>query len=51
MIIGDSVSSDMAGGKQYGFKTCIYTGGKDLQKPVAQADYHVKHIVEIKKIL
>lgn len=24
MIIGDSLTSDMAGGRQYGMKTCYY---------------------------
>ena len=51
LMIGDSISSDIAGGKQYGFQTCLYTGEKELRKSVAEADYQVKLLAEIKKIL
>lgn len=50
MIIGDSVSSDIAGGKAYGLKTCLYSRNKksDNSNP---ADYVVTDLTDIKNIL
>lgn len=51
MIIGDSVTADIAGGKSYGMHTCLYTRGEPLEKPVPEADFTVKKLMEIKEIL
>jgi YjjG family noncanonical pyrimidine nucleotidase len=51
MIIGDSLSSDMAGGVRAGMQTCFYNPDK---KPVADElhlDYQVASLSEIKNIL
>lgn len=50
MIIGDSVSADIVGGKAYGLKTCLYRNAED-EKSVPQADHIVTDLVEIKEIL
>lgn len=49
LIIGDSVSADISGGKQYGLKTCLYTADK-ADRDVPEADYVVKELVEIQQI-
>ncbi len=47
MIIGDSLTSDMAGGRTYGMKTCFYT-----KKPCdADVDHIISDLREIKNIL
>jgi len=46
MIIGDSVSSDIAGGRAFGMKTCLY-----LKKDSGDADYIITDLSEIKNIL
>lgn len=51
MMIGDSVTSDIAGGKRYGFKTCLYAGAQGSAAPVAGADHVVDHLSEIKQFL
>lgn len=51
MIIGDSITADIAGGKQYGMQTCLYTGVKDKISDVPEADYIVAKLSDIKKIL
>jgi 2-haloacid dehalogenase len=51
MMVGDSLSSDMAGGIGVGMKTCFYN--PDL-KPIPrdmQIDYCVSSLDEIKNIL
>ncbi len=49
MIIGDSMTSDMAGGIAYGMQTCLYLRGKKptegMQK--AQVDHVVQELSEI----
>lgn len=51
LIVGDSLSSDMAGGIQSGIKTCFYNPDS---KPIPQEmniDYSIKSLCEIKEIL
>ena len=40
IIIGDSISSDMAGGKNFGMKTCYFSNGKAMADSI-----DVDHIV------
>jgi len=51
IIIGDSVTSDIAGGKNYGMKTCLYTRGQKYDSHCAEADYIVADLSDIMKIL
>ena len=51
MIIGDSVTADIAGGKQMGIHTCLYTCGKKYPNGVQEADYIVDSLNAIKEIL
>lgn len=51
IIIGDSLSSDIAGGKNYGMKTCLYTGGGRVRFNPSQTDYAVDNLNEIRNIL
>lgn len=50
VIIGDSLSADIGGGKEYGLKTvwCNFYGKQD---PLQLADYTVSALSEIKSIL
>lgn len=51
MLIGDSLTSDIAGGKQYGMKTCLYQPRKkDFQNGI-EPDYTVRKLEEVKGIL
>jgi len=51
MMIGDSLSSDMAGGIQFGMKTCLYTPvKKDVPKEM-KIDYIIESLAEIERIL
>jgi len=49
MIIGDSVTADISGGKAYGIKTCWFDRYGTLKK--VDADYTIKNLLELKKIL
>ena len=51
VIIGDSVSADIRGGKAYGMHTCLYTRGIPPEKEVPEADHIVTSLEEIKKLL
>lgn len=51
MMIGDSLTADIAGGKQYGMATCLYLCGKGSVEGSDAADYVVKELTEIKSIL
>ena len=51
MIIGDSITADIAGGKSYGLRTCLYTRGETSKKPVPEADFIVAELAEIREIL
>ena len=51
MMIGDSATADIVGGKQYGLKTCFYTGNKESAQTIAEADHTVHSLLEIKQIL
>lgn len=51
IIIGDSITSDIAGGRNYGMKTCLYTRGQKYDSDYEKADYIVSDLSDIMKIL
>lgn len=51
MIIGDSLSSDIDGGRKNGLSTCYFDFAGDRPPVQGEADYTVKRLVEIKNIL
>ncbi|MGI5934535.1 MAG: HAD family hydrolase [Lawsonibacter sp.] len=51
MIIGDSLSSDIAGGAGYGMHTCLYQKKPVSALDVSRADHVVGSLAEIQQIL
>lgn len=51
MMIGDSLSSDMAGGLQYGMKTCFFAPNGVKNRAVSAIDYVISDLLEITEIL
>lgn len=51
IIIGDSVSADISGGKKYGMKTCLYSCNVNTDVADSSADYVVSNLSDIKNIL
>ncbi len=51
IIIGDTITSDIVGGRNYGMKTCLYTKGKKDCLDYIEADYIISDLAEIMKIL
>lgn len=51
IIIGDSITSDIAGGRDYGMKTCFYSRGWKGDMTYDKADYIVSDLSDIMKIL
>lgn len=51
MIIGDSISSDIAGGKAYGIRTCLYHPADRPAIDTEDADFVISGLHEIKLIL
>lgn len=51
IIIGDSLTSDIAGGKDYGMKTCFYTKRQRCDPDYEKVDYIVSDLSDIMKIL
>ena len=51
MIIGDSVSADTQGGKNYGLKTCLYRKSAAPGEKDASADHIVSSLAEVMQIL
>ena len=50
IIIGDSLTSDIEGGRSYGMKTCFYNIG-DVESDNIEVDYVIKELNEIEGIL
>ena len=52
MIIGDSLTADIAGGKAYGLKTCWFNKNKQQTKLKSDGkpDYIIMDLSEIKEI-
>lgn len=51
MIIGDSLSSDMLGGIQFGMQTCFYNPNKKTIPCGMKLNYNVSSLREIESIL
>lgn len=51
MIIGDSISSDISGGRDYGMRTCLYQKEAMPECGNSGADYVVNSLTDIKNIL
>ena len=51
MMIGDSLSADIAGASAYGLETCWFNFGKEPAEKGAMADHMVDSLAEIKNIL
>jgi len=51
VIIGDSLTSDMAGGIQYGMQTCFYNKNGISQEKLAGVTYSVSNLLEIKDFM
>ena len=51
MIIGDSLSSDIAGGAGYGMHTCLYQKKPVPALDVSRAEHVVRSLAEIQRIL
>ena len=51
IMIGDSLTADIAGAAAYGIKTCWYNYGKASAEKAAMADYMVNTLSEIQAIL
>ena len=51
MIIGDSLSSDMSGGIQFGMQTCFYNPAKKSVPDGMKLNYQVSSLIEIANIL
>lgn len=49
LIIGDSITSDMKGGKDYGIKTCFFDKRKRGIK--VEADFFVNNLLQIKDLI
>ena len=51
MLIGDSLTSDIAGGKNYGMQTCWYRRQAQPVPVGSEPDFIVDHLTEVRKIL
>ena len=51
IIIGDSVTADIRGGRAYGMQTCLYTRGASPDGKENEADHVVTSLEEIKHFL
>lgn len=51
MIIGDSLSSDMSGGIQFGMQTCFYNPDKKITPCGMNLNYNISSLKEIENIL
>ena len=51
LLVGDSISADIEGGKNYGLKTVWYCSDKGKAKKNEISDYVVTSLLEIREIL
>ena len=51
VMIGDSLTADIDGGKNYGLKTIWFNGKNKLGDETIKPDYTIKSLIEIKNIL
>lgn len=51
IIIGDTITSDIVGGRNYGMETCLYTRGQKYNLDYIEADYIISDLADIMEIL
>ena len=51
MIVGDSLTSDILGGKNAGIKTCWVNPKKKSARPDIQPDYQIESITQLESLL
>jgi FMN phosphatase YigB (HAD superfamily) len=51
LLIGDSLSSDIAGGKNYGIDTCWFNPGEDADPADLKINYKINSIADLKTFL
>lgn len=51
LMVGDSLSSDIRGGKNAGMKTCWFNPGQKEARPELRADYEVRSLEELPGLL
>ena len=51
IIVGDSLTSDILGGKNAGIKTCLYNPGGKENKTAVTPDYEIKTLAELPRLL
>jgi 2-haloacid dehalogenase/putative hydrolase of the HAD superfamily len=51
LMIGDSLSSDMKGAVDFGFKTCFFDKKEKGVQSELKLDFYIKNLFEIKKII
>ncbi len=51
LIVGDSLTSDVLGGKNAGIKTCLFSPGPPPARPDPVPDYVVRRLDEVLKIV
>ena len=47
MVVGDSLTSDMKGGRNAGLDTCIYDPKGKISLPHELCDYRIGNLVEL----
>ncbi len=50
LMIGDSLSSDITGGRDYGIATCWYNPGASTAVPAAAADHEITTLVQLPEL-
>jgi len=51
IIIGDSMTADIAGGKAYGFETCLYARYNEPQGDRTSVDHRINILLQLKEFL
>lgn len=51
LIVGDSISSDIIGGKNFGIDTCWYNARNKQNKTNIEPNYEIKDFIELLKII
>ena len=51
IMVGNSMSADIAGGRAYGMQTCLYTMGAPVTAVPDGADYAVRDLTDLKELL
>lgn len=51
LIVGDSLSSDIQGGINFGIDTCLYNPNKIINNTSIKSTYEIPNFVELKSLL